>query len=91
MSVNNSSDELTRLRVVVDATSLHQLTNTSVTWWRQMSARTWCLFSASFLVNVLPQPPLHTNGFSPVCVSRCRFRSCCLLKDNAHMSQEKGR
>ena len=53
--------------------------------------RTWCLFSASFLVNVFPHPPLQKNGFSPVCVSRWRLRSCCRLNDSAHMSHANGR
>jgi len=51
-------------------------------WWR---------LSASFLVKVFPHPPLQTKGLSPVCVSRCLFRSCWRLKDKAHWSQENGR
>ena len=52
---------------------------------------TWCRFSASFLVNVFPQPPLQKNGFSPVCVSRWRLRSCWRLNESAHMSHANGR
>ncbi|KAH9485171.1 hypothetical protein JR316_0002078 [Psilocybe cubensis] len=52
--------------------------------------RTWCRFKASFLVKVFPHPPLHKYGFSPLCVSRWRFKSCWRLKDNAQRSQGKG-
>jgi len=47
--------------------------------------------SCANLVNDFPQPPLHKNGFSPVCVCRWRLKSWALLKDSAHISHEKGR